>query len=302
MNSKIILFIYILLLISLSLQTRFLKEENNNENGKKTCEEEDETEDNNIDFSKISSAKIRKENTPHSQVILPIRRMGTSNSKMGVGPCGGIKKKSANTLTTKGSKINFIWEIIVPEYSGNCTVKISNGMQEIEDFRLLTPVNEKVNKDGSFPCGRVIGFENKEFLLPDDYECDGCTLQWKWSTSYGDFYSCSDIIINGGSLSKCMGKCLNGGSCFNGKCLCTSGFVGEFCEDDFASSSTTWIIYLFGFIFIGGIGYLLYKFFPDILKKFKDGWTKRDIIKVKQQFPENSSQRMYPDISNNSKA
>ena len=38
---------------------------------------------------------------PDSQVVLPIRRMGTSNMLIGDGPCGGIEKKAANTLTTK---------------------------------------------------------------------------------------------------------------------------------------------------------------------------------------------------------
>jgi hypothetical protein len=301
MSSKILLFLSFLIIYS-SLATRILKEENNNEDEQKSCEEEEDeikSSEIEINYSITSPSKIRKENTPHSQVILPIRRTGTSNMKMGVGPCGGIKKNSANTLTTKGSKINFIWEIIVPENSGNCTVKISNGRQEIKDFKLLTPIDEKVNEDGSFICGRVKGFEYKEFFLPNDYECDGCTLQWKWSTSYGDFYSCSDIIINGGSLSKCMGKCLNGGSCFNGKCLCTGGYIGEFCEEDYESSSKTWILVVFGIIFFAGIGYLLYKYLPNIIQKIKDGWTKRDIIRVQDPFPQNSSQRMHPDISGN---
>jgi hypothetical protein len=27
-----------------------------------------------------------------------------------------------------------------------------------------------------------------------------------------------------------MGKCLNNGACFNGKCICVEGFDGQFCE------------------------------------------------------------------------
>ena len=200
MNFKILSIIILLISISLSFQTRILKEENNLNEEEKSCEEEEPTEnsENNIDFSNISSSKIRKENMPHSQVLVPIRRVGTSNMQMGA----GIEKKSPNTLTTKGSSINVIWEILVPENSGFCTVKISNGRQEKEDFKLLKPINEEIKEDGSFICGREKGFEHKEFILPDNYECDGCTLQWKWSTSYGDIYSCSDIIINGGSLNK----------------------------------------------------------------------------------------------------
>ena len=220
MNTKLLIIIYSLLIISI-LSSRVLREEedenpirNENDNDSQN-EEKDEIEKNDkeeTDFSKISSLKIRKENMPHSRVLLPIRRMGTSNMQMGEGPCGDVQKKPSNTLTTKGSIINFIWEIIVPENSGNCTVKISKGMQKEDNFELLKPVDGETFSDGSFICGREKGFENKDFILPENYECDGCTLQWKWSTSYGDLYSCSDIIINGGSLSKCMGKCLNGGS------------------------------------------------------------------------------------------
>ena len=303
MNSKILILIFYLL-ISLSLQSRILKEENENEEEQQTCEEEETKEsEKEIDFSKISSEKIRKENLPHSQVLLPIRRIGTSNMQMGEGPCGGIEKKEANTLTTKGSSINFIWEILVPENSGNCTVKISNGLQDNDNFILLKPLNEEINEDGSFKCGREKGFENKEFILPEDYECDGCTLQWKWTTSYGDVYSCSDIMINGGSLNKCMGKCLNGGSCFNGECLCINGYTGEFCEDDNKSSSKTWLWFLLAIICIVGLVYAGYKY--DIFRKCKhswDSWTKTSPDIIEPPFNENSSQRMQPEFESNPNA
>ena len=297
MYSKLLLIFF--LLVSLSFQTRILKEENNSEEEEKSLEEEEtETSEKDIDFSKISSSKIRKENMPHSQVLLPIRRMGTSNMLIGNGPCGGIEKKSSNTLTTKGSTINFIWEILVPENSGNCTVKISNGKQDEEDFKLLEPINGEVNEDGSFTCGREKGFEYKDFNLPKDYECDGCTLQWKWSTSYGDIYSCSDILINGGSLNKCMGKCLNGGSCFNGECLCINGFTGEFCEDTDESSSKTWLWFLLFIIIAGILIYLGYKYYPKILSLIKGGWTTTNNSPVNQPFPEDSK-RQEPEFSNN---
>ena len=301
MNSKILILI-LYILISVTLQIRILKEENENESEEeqKTCEEEETKEsEKEIDFSTISSSKIKKENMPHSQVLLPIRRIGTSNTQMNEGPCGGIEKKEANTLTTKGSSINFIWEILVPENSGNCTVKISNGLQNNDNFVLLKPLNEEINEDGSFKCGREKGFENKEFLLPEDYECDGCTLQWKWATSYGDVYSCSDIIINGGSLNKCMGKCLNGGSCFNGECLCVKGFSGEFCEDDNKSSSKTWLWVLLIIICLVGLGYLGYKFYPYIMSKFREGWTKSNSDHIQPPFNENSSHRMNPEFESN---
>ena len=234
MSKKLLSLILLLSLIFQSLSTRNLIEESSeqekekeNESPEKNGEEEscEKTKEESTDFSKIPDYQIRKENLPHSQVLMPIRRIGTSNMELGQGPCGGVEKKPANTLTNKGSSINVVWEILVPENKGNCTVKLSSGKQEEESFKLLQPTEGKINQDGSFVCGRDKGFEHKEFILPPDYECDGCTLQWKWSTSYGDIYSCSDIIINGGSLSKCMGKCLNGGSCLKANILSLgSGF------------------------------------------------------------------------------
>jgi len=270
MNSNLLILIVISLFLS-SFSIRNLKEENTEEENKnlneeETCEKDHQEE---IDFSKISSSKIRKENMPHSQVLLPIRRLGTSNMQMGKGPCGDIEKKSSNTLTTKGSSINFVWEVLVPENSGNCTVSISNGIQKEENFKLLKPIDGKFYADGSFECGREKGFESKEFLLPADYECDGCTLQWKWATSYGDIYSCSDIVINGEQIKKCMGKCLNGGTCFNGKCLCLDQFSGEFCENDKEKSSLTFLWYLFYLILIGAAGYGIYKYWNQIQNLFK---------------------------------
>ena len=292
------------LLISLSFQTRILKEEENPKEEEKTCEEEEEIENSEekTDFSKISPEKIRKENMPHSQVLVPIRRMGTSNMQMGEGPCAGISKKSANTLTTKGSTLNVIWEILVPESSGFCTVKLSNGRQDNEDFKLLKPVSGEIKEDGSFVCGREKGFEYKEFILPNNYECDGCTLQWKWTTSYGDIYSCSDIIINGGSLSKCMGKCINGGSCFNGECLCAEGFTGDFCEFSLnQSSSKTWLWILLFIICLIGLIIFGYKYYPIIMRKFRNSpWLRADDNNpVRPPFAENSSQRMQPEFSSN---
>ena len=284
MNSKILLLIYLLLFLSIQ-SSRTLREENQEEENQESCDDETcETQKE----ARTEFSKTRKENMPHSQVLLPIRRIGTSNMEIGVGPCGGVEKKSANTLTTKGSSINFIWEVLVPENSGNCTVKISNGLQDIESFKLLKPVDVEVNSDGSFKCGREKGFEHREFILPENYECDGCTLQWKWSTSYGEVYSCSDIIINGGQLSKCMGKCLNGGSCFNGECLCVKGYTGEFCEDEEGHSSLTWLWIILGLLGIGASGYGIYYLWPKIKECFKgtQPWTMLFNKEVKHDFSE----------------
>ena len=313
MSKKLLSLILLLSLIFQSLSTRNLIEESSeqekeNESPEKNGEEEscEKTKEESTDFSKIPDYQIRKENLPHSQVLMPIRRIGTSNMELGQGPCGGVEKKPANTLTNKGSSINVVWEILVPENKGNCTVKLSSGKQEEESFKLLQPTEGKINQDGSFVCGRDKGFEHKEFILPPDYECDGCTLQWKWSTSYGDIYSCSDIIINGGSLSKCMGKCLNGGSCFNGKCLCAKGFTGEFCESIEGQHSFTWLWILICLALLAVVGFLIYKYRED-LKVYIDrgkSWLTSSGRKNLMDFEEdknNNNNALGPEVVDSSK-
>ncbi len=314
MSKKLLSLILLLSLIFQSLSTRNLIEESSeqekeNESPEKNGEEEscEKTKEESTDFSKIPDYQIRKENLPHSQVLLPIRRIGTSNMELGQGPCGGVEKKPANTLTNKGSSINVVWEILVPENKGNCTVKLSSGKQEEESFKLLQPTEGKINQDGSFVCGRDKGFEHKEFILPPDYECDGCTLQWKWSTSYGDIYSCSDIIINGGSLSKCMGKCLNGGSCFNGKCLCAKGFTGEFCESIEGQHSLTWLWILICLALLAVVGFLIYKYRED-LKVYIDrgkSWLtssgRKNLVDFEEGKNNNNNNPFGPEVVDSSK-
>ena len=314
MSKKLLSLILLLSLIFQSLSTRNLIEESSeqekeNESPEKNGEEEscEKTKEESTDFSKIPDYQIRKENLPHSQVLMPIRRIGTSNMELGQGPCGGVEKKPANTLTNKGSSINVVWEILVPENKGNCTVKLSSGKQEEESFKLLQPTEGKINQDGSFVCGRDKGFEHKEFILPPDYECDGCTLQWKWSTSYGDIYSCSDIIINGGSLSKCMGKCLNGGSCFNGKCLCAKGFTGEFCESIEGQHSLTWLWILICLALLAVVGFLIYKYRED-LKVYIDrgkSWLtssgRKNLVDFEEGKNNNNNNPFGPEVVDSSK-
>jgi hypothetical protein len=316
MSKKLLSLILLLSLIFQSLSTRNLIEESSeqekekeNESPEKNGEEEscEKTKEESTDFSKIPDYQIRKENLPHSQVLMPIRRIGTSNMELGQGPCGGVEKKPANTLTNKGSSINVVWEILVPENKGNCTVKLSSGKQEEESFKLLQPTEGKINQDGSFVCGRDKGFEHKEFILPSDYECDGCTLQWKWSTSYGDIYSCSDIIINGGSLSKCMGKCLNGGSCFNGKCLCAKGFTGEFCESIEGQHSLTWLWILICLALLAVVGFLIYKYRED-LKVYIDrgkSWLtssgRKNLVDFEEGKNNNNNNPFGPEVVDSSK-
>lgn len=116
---------------------------------------------------------------------------------MDIEPCGGVPKKKTNTLANSNSLINVVWEIRVPAINGNCSVKISPGLENATNFKTLLPADGSANSTGFFPCGRSQGFETKQFKLPDNYVCDQCTLQWRWATPKGSFYSCSDITING---------------------------------------------------------------------------------------------------------
>jgi cbb3-type cytochrome oxidase subunit 3 len=85
MNSRFLTLIFLLLIVSI-FSSRKLREENNEEKEEEndcedgTCESKNEPQ---TDFSKVSSSKIKKENMPHSQVLLPIRRVGTTNMELG---------------------------------------------------------------------------------------------------------------------------------------------------------------------------------------------------------------------------
>ena len=119
-------------------------------------------------------------------MVLPIRRIGTADAAMNVSPCGGISKLKTGTLTNSQSLINMIWEIRVPAQNGNCTVKISPGLDNETNFKTIFPVDGSANNKGEFPCGRTQGFDTKQFKLPENYVCDQCTLQWKWFTKFGE--------------------------------------------------------------------------------------------------------------------
>ena len=230
---------------------------------------------------------------PQAKVILPIRRIGTSETELNAAPCGGIERMKADTLTNKGTNIHFVWETVVPAKGSNCTVQISKGLEAIDQFVPLYPADNSADKNGSFPCGRTKGFESQEFILPQDYECDQCILQWKWSTSYGDIYSCSDIIINGGNVTQCMAKCQNGGVCFNGKCMCLEGFSGEFCQKTEGKGVNRLLILLI-IVALILVGLIVYYF---INKKFFKSWTTSNKSGIKQPFTEDKTKNYNLDES-----
>lgn len=274
MKTKHISWIILLFLIQI-----FSCQEDQNINKEESSLSSDDSTLNENNFPETSSDSVptitikNNINTPlpEAKVILPIRRIDTSLSQINIAPCGGVIRKEADTLTNKGSNIHVIWETITPS-NGNCTVKISPGLDDESKFTSLYPVNYQSDENGAFVCGRVKGFEALEFALPEDYVCDKCTIQWKWSTPAGTFYSCSDIIINGMKIEDCLAKCKNGGACFNGKCICEKDFYGDYCQYggikafliDLANESSNigWILLVLVFLVV--LGLVVYYFYNKV--------------------------------------
>lgn len=156
-----------------------------------------EEQDNSKQEEKTKEEAAPKIPDPEYLLVQPIRRSGSSLTQMDVGPCGGIEKGLANTLTNMGTKVNTIWEVRTPTPNGFCTVSMSSALEQ--DFKALKPITKGLsyNENFSFTCGRQVGFEFQEFELPADYACDHCTLQIKWESPIGTLYTCSDMIILG---------------------------------------------------------------------------------------------------------
>lgn len=226
---------------------------------------------------------------PEAKVLLPIRRYGSEKSQWDVGQCGGIKQKKANTLTNPGATLDVVWETVNPEATGICSVFISDGFENEKNFSLLYP-KDNFNPDGSFDCGRVKGFESKSFKLPEDLECEECILQWRWSTSQGTYYSCSDIIINGTLTPNCMSKCQHGGICSFGQCHCINGYIGQFCEGK-PRIKIPWLLIFLIILLIAIIGLLIWFF----CKKRTRAWATDQYQQSNNPF-ENSE--YFPDEDN----
>ena len=68
-------------------------------------------------------------------------------------------------------------------------MRVGHGLDQEEGdeglFIVLNPRDGSANAEGSFPCGREIGYESKEFRFPKNFTCDSCTLQFEWVTEGG---------------------------------------------------------------------------------------------------------------------
>ena len=156
-----------------------------------------------------------------------------SDLNPGMAPCGGAKAGRVHFDADAGSKAYVMWRTIHPDLTGNCTIRLGDGLTDAPDeFETLFPLDGSADKtSGKFPCGRTTtSMEGKEIKFPKNMTCDSCTLQILWETKIsGSMYMCSDVELLSGELSDCSGQCMNGGVCLNGACVCRHGFEGKFC-------------------------------------------------------------------------
>jgi hypothetical protein len=126
--------------------------------------------------------------------------------------------------------------VTYPHPEGNCTIRVGTGLDSEEQdegrFITLQPRDGSANEFGSFACGREVGYEGKEFRLPRNFTCDKCTLQFEWDLGEGrQIHQCADFLMSSKDIEECSGKCLNGGVCVNGECMCRTNFYGDLCQN-----------------------------------------------------------------------
>ena len=92
--------------------------------------------------------------------------------------------------------------------------------------------------------------------FPEDISCEKCTIQLIWLTDNMKQYFCADITLMSEAIKPCIGKCLNGGACYNGKCVCNEGYSGYFCETKLSEATTgvsPWIWIILLLVIIAGL-------------------------------------------------
>ena len=114
----------------------------------------------------------------------PKPRSFSNSSTVNGPPCGGSEKGNVHYIATPGSRNYIQWKVIHPSPEGNCTIRVGQGFDE-DEFLILRPRDGSSFQDGSFPCGREIGYEGKEFRLPRNMTCESCTLQFEWTIAGG---------------------------------------------------------------------------------------------------------------------
>ena len=113
------------------------------------------------------------------------------------GPCGGTEKSSLHYMAAANSRNYIQWKTLKAHKTANCTVRLSQGSEEEQAFKVLLPRDGSANNfDGKFPCGRSPGFEGKEFRFPDHIDCTNCVLSFTQDISEEEsIHQCADLII-----------------------------------------------------------------------------------------------------------
>lgn len=136
----------------------------------------------------------RKNWPPELALVDPKPRTYSNSSIVNEQPCGGTEKAHVHYLATPGSKNYVQWKVSHPSANGNCTVRVGAGTDE-DFFIVLRPRDGMSYRDGSFPCGREVGYEGREFKFPKNITCDSCTLQIEFSIPTGQIHQCADIVM-----------------------------------------------------------------------------------------------------------
>jgi hypothetical protein len=131
---------------------------------------------------------------PELALVDPKPRTYSNASGANRPPCGATDKGFVHYMATPGSRNYVQWKVLHAAADGNCTLRIGQGLDE-DDFLVLRPRDTRVNRDGSFACGRQPGYEGKEFRFPANYTCDACTLQLEWALPTGQLHQCADFIM-----------------------------------------------------------------------------------------------------------
>ena len=147
------------------------------------------------DEDEIEAAPVLKKQAkkkvfaPELLLLDPKPRTYSNTSTVNDQPCGGAEKGKVHYLTYPGSKNYLQWKVSHATPEGNCTVRVGHGLDEDEsnEGRLLVlhPKDGSANEEGSFACGREIGYEGKVFTFPRNFTCDSCTLQFEWTIAGG---------------------------------------------------------------------------------------------------------------------
>lgn len=223
-------------------------------------QDEDTEKPQNPILSMKPNHKIWKEDSMYIPELImedPFPMVGSTTHPSKTPPWGSSSKRGNVYYSAYPGRSNLIrWKVIHPIPDGNCTIKLSNGLDlsHSSSFEPLSPIFDYSfqNTDGTldyysgdqgnyyrnffhkgkFSCGRVDPgtYESITVMFPN-MTCDDCVLQMEVETKQGKIYQWADIEIINKDMGDCVGSWLNEGVCVNGKCLWRSGFLGQHCEN-----------------------------------------------------------------------